>query len=52
MNILGDFAGGGMFAVLGIMIALQERLKSGLFIYIYIYNRERGGGVEVFLFLL
>jgi len=29
VNILGDFAGGGMLAALGIMIALYERNKSG-----------------------
>ena len=33
MNLLGDFAGGGMLAVVGILIALQERLKSGLLLY-------------------
>ena len=29
INLLGDFAGGGMLAALGIMIALYERNKSG-----------------------
>lgn len=29
-NLLGDFAGGGMVAVVGIMMALFEREKSGL----------------------
>jgi alpha-methylacyl-CoA racemase len=29
VNLLGDFAGGGMLAALGIMIALYERNKSG-----------------------
>uniref|UniRef100_A0A7S4NRW5 Alpha-methylacyl-CoA racemase n=1 Tax=Paramoeba aestuarina TaxID=180227 RepID=A0A7S4NRW5_9EUKA len=30
VNILGDFAGGGFLAALGVLLALQERSKSGL----------------------
>ena len=29
VNLLGDFAAGGMLCVLGILLALQERLRSG-----------------------
>ena len=30
VNILGDFAGGGMLATMGVLLALHERAKSGL----------------------
>ena len=29
LNLLGDFAGGGLTCVLGILLALYERTKSG-----------------------